>query len=344
MKIEELEEGVRRGIITEAQLRGLLAISKLNQRNTPRFDATHIAYYMGALVVMSAMGWFITNAWDQFGGWGIAFTALSYSVLFTMTGHHLWFKQNLEVPGGLLFTVAVWMVPLIVYGIEKATGFWPQNEPTSLRHYHIYINGSWILMELATVAVGLIYLKFIKFPFLTFPIAFALWYLAMDIAPILLETKTAGWDEKKQITMMFGLVMLLGTFLVDRRTLKDYAFWGYLFGLLAFWGALSSMNSNSELNKFLYFMINLFLIILSVLFRRRVFVIFGAIGVFIYLGHLSSRVFEDSFIFPIVLSAIGILIIWIGVQTRKHSDAIEKGLNEFLPEKIKGLLPPNRSR
>ena len=45
--------------------------------------------------------------------------------------------------------------------------------------------------------------------------------------------------------------------------LSDYAFWGYLFGLMAFWGGLSAMHSDSELNKVLYCLLNVGLVVLS---------------------------------------------------------------------------------
>jgi hypothetical protein len=42
-------------------------------------------------------------------------------------------------------------------------------------------------MEVGTILAGSIALKFIRFPFLTFPIAFSLWYMSMDLTPLLLE-------------------------------------------------------------------------------------------------------------------------------------------------------------
>jgi hypothetical protein len=32
------------------------------------FEAAHIAYYLGALLIIGAMGWFITSAWDALSG------------------------------------------------------------------------------------------------------------------------------------------------------------------------------------------------------------------------------------------------------------------------------------
>lgn len=72
--------------------------------------------------------------------------------------------------------------------------------------------------------------------------------------------------------------MLVGAYGVDRRTREDFAFWGYLFGLLAFWGGLSLLESDSEWNRFLYGLVNLAFILIAVLFQRKVFIVFGTIG------------------------------------------------------------------
>jgi hypothetical protein len=99
------------------------------------------------------------------------------------------------------------------------------------------------------------------------------------------------------------------------------------------------MNSGGEWERFLYFLINLFLILLSVLLRRRVFVIFGGMGVIGYLGHLAYTVFSSSLLFPIALSFVGVFIIFAGVQYQKNYTTWELWLHRFLPESLLKLLP-----
>lgn len=55
------------------------------------------------------------------------------------------------------------------------------------------------------------------------------------------------------------------------------------------------------------------MVIVGVIVVRRVLVVFGAFGVYGYLGYLAYNVFEDSWLFPIALSAIALLIICLGV-------------------------------
>jgi hypothetical protein len=305
----------------------------------PKFDITNVAYYLGALIVIGAMGWFMNKAWEAFGGGGIFAIASCYAICFVLAGRTLW-KQDLRIPGGLLFTIAVCMTPLAVYGLERWTGFWPASDPGQYTNFHPYINGSWLLMEATTVVAALIALRFWQFPFLTAPIAYALWYMSMDLVELLGNHQGMGWGEKQIVSAVFGGVMLLVSYLVDLRGKSDdYAFWGYLFGLMAFWGGLSSMDSNSELGKFIYCLINLGLIFCSLVLRRRTFIIFGSLGLFGYLGHLAYRVFADSILFPFALSLVGIGIIFLGVQYKRKRKTVEQHFRKIVLPHLRGLIP-----
>jgi hypothetical protein len=306
----------------------------------PKFDAANVAYYLGALIVIGAMGWFMNKAWEGLGGLGLFTAAACYAVCFILAGRILWKKPALRVPSGLLFTMAVCMVPLATYGVERWTGFWPASDPGSYTRFHPYINGSWIIMEVATVLGGFVALRFWRFPFITAPIAYALWYMSMDLADLISGSHQLSWQEKANISAVFGAVMLLGAYIADLRgKAEDYAFWAYLFGLMTFWGGLSAMESHSEFGKFIYCIVNVFLIFCSLALRRRVFIVFGALGLFGYLSHLAYRVFQDSLLFPVILSLIGLLIIYIGIQYQRRRQRIEHRFRTTVVPHIRAFIP-----
>ncbi|WP_146180170.1 DUF2157 domain-containing protein [Opitutus sp. ER46] len=338
---DELHESARLSGISREQAEILWAKlqPKPNETQAPKFDAENVAYYFGALIIIGAMGWFMTNAWDYLDGLGLAIVALAYATLFYLIGARFWNTAHRRVPGGLLLTAAVCMTPLAVYGIERATGFWPVADPGGYSRFHPYVNGSWLVMEASTVLVGLFTLRKWRFPFITAPIAYALWYASMD-APELFFTQPLSGDEKKFFSVAFGLLMLGFTYLADlRRKQEDLTFWGYLFGLLTFWGGLTAMNSSSELGKFIYFLINLGLVATAVILRRRTFILFGALGVCFYLGHLAHDLFKDSFAFPFVLSFIGLGIIYLGILYRRKAEAIHTWIDLHLPPALNNWIP-----
>jgi len=281
----------------------------------------------------------MNEAWARYGGWVLTMVALAYAAAFGIAGESLWRKPGLKQPGGLLFTLAVWMTPLAVFGIQYALGWWPREAQASYQAYYPRISGSWVVMEAATIVAALTALKLRPFPFLTFPLAFALWFLSLDLADLLIASHgRLAFEQKQQITLLFGAVVLGVTYLLDRRTDEDYAYWLYLFGLVAYWGALSY----EGLGSFGYCLANVGLMFVAVLLQRKTFMVFGAIGVYSYLGHLAFDVFRNSLLFPAALTALGIAIIAAGVWYRSREAAVEAALLRVLPGALRRTLPRYR--
>jgi hypothetical protein len=78
------------------------------------------------------------------------------------------------------------------------------------------------------------------------------------------------------------------------------------------------MDSNSEFGRVIYLAINIGLVGVSLYLRRSVFLVFGAVGVYVYLGHLAYEVFKDSFMFPFVLAFLGLSMIVATVFGQKY--------------------------
>ena len=145
------------------------------------FNLVTVLYYFGALLMISACAWFLGDKWDVLGASGICITAIIYIAITASTGFWLR-RQGYIVAGGLLVTVAVSLTPLLIYSIERITGFWPADDPGAYKDFYPLIHGSWVVMELATIAAAAFALKFVRFSFLTAPMAFCFWFLSMDLA------------------------------------------------------------------------------------------------------------------------------------------------------------------
>lgn len=52
--------------------------------------------------------------------------------------------------------------------------------------------------------------------------------------------------------------------------------------------------------------------------NRKSLVVFGSIGSVLYLSWLTWTIFYDSWAFPFVLTALGIFVIFLGVQLQKY--------------------------
>jgi len=331
-----LGDAVEENIISSQQADALFEFFKAHSHNTPRFTFTHVLYYLGGLIAIGAMTLFMNLGWEIFGGAGLFFISLLYAAVGLKLANSFLAKK-LDIPAGICATFAVSLTPLAIYGLQQWLGVWPDD--STYRDYHRYIKWHWLYMELGTLAVGAVVAWKYKYPFLVMPIAVTLWYMSMDIAAMLSDGENT-WELKKLVSMYSGLLMIGLAIWVDIRARgkADYAFWIYLFGVVAFWGGLSSQNSGDELAKFFYFLINLLMIGIGVTLVRRVFVVFGALGACGYLGHLASSVFKDSLLFPIALTAIGLGIVYLGVFWQKHEKAITEQSRKLLPRPLRELL------
>jgi hypothetical protein len=321
------------------------------QQQGPRFTFTNVLYYLGGMMAIGAMSTFMTLGWASFGSWGVFFIALLYAGISLWLAR--WFEgRSLEIPMGLMAALVVVLVPLATWALQHALGFWPDGGrgATSYRAYHYVIDWRWITLEFATLFAGVAMLYRWKAPFLLMPVAVTLWYMTMDLAMLILPENARGWDEaawtfRKWFSVASGLIIVLVGFSVDLRSrlTRDYAFWLYLFGLLAFWCGLTSLGDNKLAGKLIYLAINLGLVFIGAVLVRRAFTVFGAIGIAIVLGDISWRFFKNSWFFPIALTAIGLAVIFAGVWWSRNEARLTDRLQGWLPQDLRELLSVRRA-
>src|SRR5215208_604084 len=230
--------------------------------------------------------------------WGNSGDLADICCLLRYRGRSVVAQAGSQVAGRTSRYHSLCMTPLAVYGFEWMTGLWLQGLPGEYRDFYGWIEGGWFAMEVGTVVAGLVALRFFRFPFLTAPIAFSLWFMSMDLTPLIYGADYQYGGGYQLVSLFFGLTLLEG---------------------------------GGELDWFFYSLVNLALVILSVLLQRRVFIVFGSVGVFGYVGHLAWEIFEDSLVFPFVLSAVGIAIIALGILYAKNKERVERGVLSRVP-------------
>src|SRR2546423_353265 len=338
------------GVLDTAQLARLIDFlqrrASLAPAAAPRFDVAHLLWYAGALIVITAMGLFSTLAFSQIGGTALAGTAAVYAASFAAAGHYLWHTKNLRTPGGLLIAVAVSMAPLAVYGIQDALELWGQfGKPGTVQGFYVWIKGSWIFMEIAAIAAGVLALRLYPFPFIVVIIGVALWFMSMDLAPWIAGEQYADWETRRMVSLRFGLATILLAWAVDcLKRGGDFAFWLHLFGIITFWGAVSFTSGGGPFDKALYCTMNVGLLFLAVFLGRKVYAVFGVIGIAMYLGDLANKVFDDSLLFPFALSLIGVAVIAAGLLYYRHQEVITAWLEQRMPDLVKTLRPLHMRR
>jgi len=356
LRLQDLKEAARDGLVTEAQAQSLWqrwshsapVHTQPPEHNTgltpgPAFGFVNVLYYFGGLVAIGAMSLFMTLGFQSLGAGALLAIALGYMVACLKVADH--FKvRGLRVPAGLLATLAVFLVPLAVWSAQSLAGLWPPGGSEAFSSYHTRIDWRWLTLEFATLAAGVVMLWRYRLPFMVMPLALTLWYMSMDVANALLNDHRWDWEFMRDVSLVFGIGTVAVALWVDVRSRlsksaewrQDFAFWLYIFGTTMFWCGLSLHDSDSELGKFIYALINLALVLLGAAIGRRVFTVFGALGVALYLGHLSHEVFRDSLLFPLALTLLGLGVVALGVWWQRHELAIAARLARYVPV---GLQP-----
>ncbi len=341
-----LQAAEAKGLISKEQEELLWQFLSEQSDDRPKFGLTHVLYYLGGMVAIGAMTLFMTMGFEAFGGGAICAIGIAYMIAAVMLTEFFLRRKGLKIPAGIMAAFAVALTPLVIYGLQHAMGWWTDTH--SYRDYHYWVDWRWVVMEFGTLIVGAIMLWRYRLPFSVMPVAVTLWYMSMDVAAMLIVTSDnwqAEWETRCHVSIAFGVAMILLAFWVDLRSRHgaDFAFWLYVYGVLTFWGGLTSLpHTDDPLRKAVYFVINLALIFSGVTIGRRVFVVFGGLGVACYLGDLSYTVFKDSMMFPFALTLIGLGIIGVGVYWQRHEAAFTARFHALLPTPLRELIERRR--
>jgi hypothetical protein len=345
-----LDHAAEKGLITPQQADGLWHFLNQQGANTtsqanspdsssaltqsPKLSASDMLYYLGGCIAIAAMTLFMNLGWERFGGEGLSAIALSYAVIALALTEYLQ-KKALPVPAGIMAALAVAMVPLFVYGIQTVFGFF--DSQTNYRGFHKLIDTRWVIMELVTVVVGLLVLLRYRFSFVL--IGVALLYMSVDLAPLVVGAEEKHFGFYPIVMVWFGLALIAAALLTDlyNKSQQDHAYWLYLFGVLALWIGVTTPGSDLLSMKLLYIAFNLVLIAVGTSLMRRVFLVFGGIGVLLTLGDLSHDIFKDSIGFPFSLTVIGLMTIGIGIWWQRNEPAIQTRVGRIMPRALIAL-------
>jgi hypothetical protein len=351
---DDLVWAAGRGLLPEHQVDELWNNLQLRYRDRPRLSSSYVAYYFGTAIVLLGMAWLLIMAWSEEWGGGVVFLiAASYFMVFAGLGQYLWFKKQLKIPGGLLVTIAIFMVPVALYGLQCMLGLWYR--PPG-RYYNPFFEShsqkellNFLPMEIGLLIAAVGAMAFIPFPFLTAVMAYLLSYVCLDWAYTKFVKKADPYyNAPLWISMSLGVIYTITALSVERRQwdrangqlvkLENHAYWLYFVGANTFFfGMISFRIGFYELGEFLKCVFSVGMIILSVLLKKRVFLFFGSLGILYYLQHLNY-LFGDWILFPFIITVLGATIIALGLY---RNNVTNEELTRILQEDATGANKKN---
>ena len=288
------------------------------------FSVITVAYALGALLVLFALGWFLADRWSTLGPAGVLVVAGVYAGAFALAGTTLR-RRGFPTAGGLTIVLAVMMTPVWAWAVLRLTSLWPDPAATrdALATYEPYLYSRAVILDLATIGVALATLPRVRFAALGAPIAIAFVALLIHLGGALGDPDTA-WYVGRYYQLVIACATLGIAYAVDRRQppREDYAVWFYVAGVVMLVVGYGAVWSSIGAWRHALPLVAVSLVAASLYLRRRVLVIGGGLAAFAYLAYLAFDVFRRVVALPVAIAALGLLVIVTAVWVQRRFPAL----------------------
>lgn len=330
----DLKDAEKVNIISKDQRLAMLDLFKNSSMSHKSLNLSNSLFYVGGLLSIFAMTIFMKLAFDYISAYGTAILSIIYFFGGLKYSEHLKSESNLT-PAGILATFSLVNFPLFIFSILYI--IYPDVAIFS-NDYRLFfekINSWFIIIELSTISMGLYLIYRLKYSFLMMPISFCFWFISIDIIDILFDTEISLHIRNSAI-LIGSLMTTIGIYIDSKnKSFNDYSIWLYIFGFIPAWVAIMVF-SPGDLIQFAIFSINMFFIFFGSLIKRKVFVVCGSIGSYMYITDLVFSIFKDYwFILSVFLVISGFILIKFGLYLSKNENLIMNKLEPYVPNFIK---------
>jgi hypothetical protein len=160
-----------------------------------------------------------------------------------------------------------------------------------------------------------------RFPLIALIVAALVHLAVLDIAQFAVAD-WRHWRYMGELTAATGGGLALLGIALTLWGRKSQAFWFKLYGLASlqfgFTNVYLERFDDSALFGLFYLLVFLGMVGLSLYFREVIFLVFGALGTYIYITKLVFDTFRDTAYFPLLLGAIGLSIIVLTVLYQRY--------------------------
>ncbi|HEX9308685.1 MAG TPA: hypothetical protein VF894_14420 [Anaeromyxobacter sp.] len=343
---DELDRAVDDGVLSPAQADALWARAA---RGTATTDAPipppatdlggwrGAAALVGSLAAAGCVAWLLV-AGDRLDGPGSLAVPVACGALAAAAARAL--ERRALAASGVLAGLAVAMVPAAASAAQRLLGLSSEGEPP--QSLSALVASPAFLRAVVAVVAAVVALRAFAAPILSAVVVGAVWF-AVQVAAPLVFGPAPTWSQHALLSALLGLGALGAGVALDRRTRRDHAGWLYFAGLVAFWGGLTTVHTDSVLSLLLGAAVNLALVGAAVALRRRLFAVFGAIGVAAVFGHVAEATLADALL-PYAIGAIGIAVAGGALGYVRLAPLVERAAPALLPAPLRRLLPPLHPR
>jgi len=140
-------------------------------------------------------------------------------------------------------------------------------------------------------------------------------------------------EENAWVSVSFGTILIVAGILAQKKNaMSNFPFWAFLFGSSIFFCGTSTLFGypiySGELFKFLFFLSNVGLCLLTLYTQYRIFFIYGVFGGLWYIQEIVYVHYWNSYWLPLILTAIGLAIIALAAYLSNHWNNKKKKMEE----------------
>ncbi len=328
-----LDAAVSLGIITAAQAAQIRALTPARAPlRLPRaLGGSVLAYALGAITVLIAMGWFLADRWDYLGAGGVLAVVTVYGALFVLVAWRMR-REGFQVAEGVAALLAVALVPLAVIALNDLLDWLPEPNasgcgrsygPSPLFFDFWVCRGLEVTIELAVLAAALIAWRITRFSIF----ALVVGAVGMRFVFHLVAAATGGQSQGSAAGWTWVIcasLMVASAYVADRQRedARDIGLW--LHALAAVAAATASAMLLNQFDGFRQLLLPAAFVAFafSLRMRRAGWTLLGLAWFVAYLGWLAAEVFRDTPVFPIVLAALGIGVIVATVWVQRNRERL----------------------
>jgi hypothetical protein len=336
-----LDDALVRGIITAEQR---AQIDRLAQARTPGrteeflawarevprgFNAITIAYGVGALAVVFALGWFLADRWALLGPGGVLSASLLYLAVFGAAAR-AFSRERFPTAHGVAMILVVLTVPLVTWGLLRVLGVWSDaGTACALVDRPFWgCRSRTVVLAASALVAALLSMRRLRFGPMMIPGAAA---LAVVLAQIALEVGRSG-NGVQLVGWPFvftASVLVTLAYETDRhRRSEDYGRWLHIAAALCAAVALTDLFQTEEEYRHLLLPTAITAMAASLLLRRIVWLVLGLGSLFVYLAWLATEVFSQTVAFPLILALVGITLMLLTVWVQRSYPRIAARVRE----------------
>lgn len=274
-------------------------------------DTPNVLWFFGAFAITFATLGLINKIPESNRDIWELLVALAFYSGYAIIGFLL-LRRDWWVPGGLLFAVAVALMPAVGFGVASLIGTFPKDAFFNPLQQH-----SWtiVLIGLVTMLDAVVSYAITRFPFLWFTFGLATQLTAQFFLPIVKSRPSV--DAHLITAIVVGTALVALGLLLDLARRRRDAFWFHVIGFfgvavgLAYYA--SGTTGNPDRGWVPTFIVGAIVLLLAPLLRRATWAVYGLIGLYAPLLHwLTNGIDANSLGYALILLAIGMSIFILG--------------------------------